>query len=428
MNKEALKRIRKNLDKLKEFGSPLYVYDYETLKTRCEEMKNFQEKLTGAIENYTEDTDFGGVYMHYSTKANSNPAILDVVREAELNVDCMSPTELELDKLAGFADFNMLYVCNNIDEEEMKLVHSENLEICLDSISQVDTWGKLFPNTEIMVRINPGVIGVGHSDKVITSGKATKFGISEENLDELFRVAEKHNLKIAGTHQHLGSLFLNDKIDEYIAGVEAGLKIIKKHFKDLVTIDLGGGFGVPYKPGEKRLDLDLVADRLIDVLTPFLEDYKSIEMIYFEPGRYIPCEAGFLLGNVTATKNENGINWIGTNLGMNQLVRPSMYDSYHEISILNDQVFNITANICGNVCESGDIMGKDRTVKVPTVGDAIVVHNAGAYGYSMASNYTGRLRPAEVMLYPDGNIELIRKRETIDDLTRNIVYKQKVKK
>lgn len=425
MNKEALERIRKNLDKLKEFGSPLYVYDYETLRSRCEEMKAFQDKLTYAIESYTDE---GGVYMHYSTKANSNPAILDVVRESGLSVDCMSPTELVLDKLAGFNEDNMLYVCNNIDEEEMKLVHSEKLDICLDSISQVNTWGRLFPNTEIMVRINPGVIGVGHSDKVITSGKATKFGISEENLDELFWVAKKHNLKISGIHQHLGSLFLNDKIDEYIAGVEAGLEIVKKHFKDLVTIDLGGGFGVPYKPEEKRLDLDLVANRLIDVLTPFLENYSSIETIYFEPGRYIPCEAGFLLGNVTAIKNENGINWIGTNLGMNQLVRPSMYDSYHEVSMLNDQIFDIVVNVCGNVCESGDIMAKERKIKVPAIGDTIAVHNAGAYGYSMASNYTGRLRPAEVMLYPNGNIELIRKRETVDYLTRNIVYKQKVKR
>ena len=423
MNKEALERIRKNLDKLKEFGSPLYVYDYETLKTRCEEMKNFQDKLANALGK--------DVFMHYSTKANSNPSILNVVKETKLSVNCMSPTELQLDKLAGFNKFHILYVCNNIDEEEMSLVRDERIDICLDSISQVDTWGNLFPKTEIMVRINPGVIGVGHSEKVITSGKATKFGISEENLDQLFMVAEKHHLKITGVHQHLGSLFLNDKIEEYIAGVEAGLRIIKEHFTNspIKTIDLGGGFGVPYKPDENHLNLGRVSNRLIDVLDPFLEEFPvEINNIYFEPGRYIPCEGGFLLGDVTATKNENGINWVGTNLGMNQLVRPSMYDSYHEVSVLNNQAFDIVANVCGNVCESGDIMAKERRIKVPEIGDTIAVHNAGAYGYSMASNYTGRLRPAEVMLYPDGNIELIRKRETIDDLTRNIVYKQKVKK
>lgn len=404
-------------DLLQSYGSPLYVYDYNILKNRCDSMKRFSDKLSNGLPNGICAT------MHYSTKANSNPAILAVVRESGLNVDCMSPFELKIDQMSGFIADRMLYVCNNISAEEMKIVHDEGILICLDSISQVETWGQHFPGTDIMVRINPGVTGVGHSKEVITSGKETKFGISEENLPTLFDLAKKYDLNIIGTHQHLGSLFLNDKISDYIAGVKAGLDIVKKYFKDIKIIDLGGGFGVPYNYGEEPLDLSFLANELVPILKDFVSSYPSVKEFKFEPGRYIPCESGKLIGKVTAVKFENGLCWIGTDIGMNQLVRPSMYGSYHEISIVHRSIDtrrnSVTANFCGNICESGDILGKNRLVTLPEVGDAVVVHNAGAYGYSMASNYTGRPRPAEVMLYPD-SVKLIRLREDINSMMQGI--------
>lgn len=280
-----------------------------------------------------------------------------------------------------------------------------------------------------MVRINPGVLGVGHSEKVITSGKKTKFGISEENFSTLFEVAKEYNLRIIGTHQHLGSLFLNDKIPNYIAGVKSGLEIVKRYFKDVEIVDLGGGFGVPYKPNEEPLDLSQVVSELAPILNDFVQNYPSVKEFKFEPGRYIPCEAGQLLGTVTAVEKRNDTWWVGTDIGMNVLVRPSMYDSYHEITFEYDN-YNcnsekISVNICGNVCESGDILGKDRDAFLPEVGDIIVVHNAGAYGYSMASNYTGRPKPAEVMIYEDTEssqvYKVIRKRESISDMMRQII-------
>lgn len=406
-------------DLLKKYGSPLYVYDYEILRDRCNKIKNFSDDLHHGLPNDIK------VSMHYSTKANSNPAILKVVAQSGLNVDCMSPFELEIDLKSGFSPDKMLYVCNNISGEEMKFVHDNGILICLDSISQVETWGKIFPGTDIIVRINPGTQGVGHSEKVITSGKATKFGISEENLPQLFEVVKKYNLHIVGTHQHLGSLFLNDKIDDYIAGVRAGINIVKKYFKDIKIVDLGGGFGVPYSPDESPLDLSLVASKLLPVLKDFVLEYPSVKEFKLEPGRYIPCESGSLIGTVTAIKHENGTWWICTDIGMNQLVRPSMYGSHHEIKLVyqNDNVNRktITANFCGNVCESGDILGKNRVVKLPEVGDLVVVANAGAYGYSMASNYTGRPRPAEIMII-NGEDKIIRNRETISSLMENIVF------
>lgn len=403
---------------LKKYGSPLYVYDYSVLEDRCKAIKKFCDDLNEGLP------DGISVAMHYSTKANSNPAILTTVEKSGLNVDCMSPFELMIDKKCGFTPDRMLYVCNNISADEMQLVRNKGILICLDSVSQVETWGKLFPDTDIMVRINPGVTGVGHSKEVITSGKETKFGISEENLPYLFDVAKNYNLRIIGTHQHLGSLFLNDKVPEYIAGVKAGLDIVKKYFSGIEIIDLGGGFGVPYKPEEKALDLSYVSRKLLPILNEFVSYYPSVKEFKFEPGRYIPCEAGFLLGTVTAVKHENGTWWICTDIGMNQLVRPSMYKSYHEIEVISrsdDTTPEIKANFCGNICESGDILGKDRFVHLPKVGDAVIVRNAGAYGFSMASNYTGRPRPAEVMLNVDGP-KLIRERETLLDLMAKLIF------
>ena len=286
---------------LEQFGSPLYVYDHSVLSARCADMKRFSEELIQGLPSGI------SVSMHYSTKANSNPAILKEVQNHGLNVDCMSPFEFEIDKRSRFTPSRILYVCNNITADEMKFVHDSGVLICLDSISQIETWGKLFPKTDIMVRINPGSKGVGHSEKVVTSGKSTKFGISEENLPLLFETAKKYDLRIIGTHQHLGSLFLDDKIPDYIIGVKAGLEIVKKYFKDVEIVDLGGGFGVPYLPTEKPLNLSRVANELIPVLNDFVSSYPSVKEFKFEPGRYIPCESGKLIGTVTAVKYENGI-------------------------------------------------------------------------------------------------------------------------
>jgi diaminopimelate decarboxylase len=160
-------------------------------------------------------------------------------------------------------------------------------------------------------------------------------------------------------------------------------------------------------------------EKLKPILSDFLSKHKMVEF-KFEPGRYVPCEAGYILGTVTAVKKENNRIWVGTDIGMNILVRPSMYDAYHKIEVLNDEEEYITATIVGDICESGDILGKDRKILKPEVGDVIKIHDTGAYGYSMASSYTGRLRPAEVMINKEGQDTLIRKRETLDDFLSNM--------
>ena len=394
---------------LKTYGSPLYVYDNDTIVKRCQQLNSFAKRISDATNR--------AVHMHYSTKANSNAEILRLIKSSGIWADCMSPKELNLDLEAGFTSNELLYVCNNISQKEMAYVQSKGILICLDSVSQVKTWAHKFSGTQIMVRIKPGTIGVGHSDKVITSGPDTKFGISEDNLSELLQLSDLYSLEIVGAHQHLGSLFLNDKIDQYVTGVSAFLEIIKRNFKSLSIIDLGGGFGVPYKPDEEPLNFDILYRKLVPVLKNFVEEYPSVKEFKFEPGRFIPCEAGVLLGTVASIKEEYGTKWIGTDVGMGTLVRPSMYGSYHEIDVVQRSPMSskIVANICGNVCESGDILGKKRTVAWPEVNDAVMVHNAGAYGLSMSSNYTGRPRPAEVLIHNKNTVRLIRPAQSLDD-------------
>lgn len=402
-----------NKQLIEEFGSPLYIYKKDILENRCKNIKKFEESIKSNLNKEI------NVSMHYSTKANNNPNILKIVKENGIKVDCMSPLEVRVNEIAGYDYSDMLYVCNNIDKEEMEFIYEKGILPCFDSISQVELWGSMYPNTDIMIRINPSVGGVGHSDKVITAGD-TKFGISEKNIPVLIFTCKNLNVNIIGIHQHLGSLFLNDKIDDYITGVEAGLDIVRKYFDDIKIIDLGGGFGVPYKEDEEHLDFSRVLNKLVPVLNNFLKSYDSIEEFKFEPGRYIPCESGMILGRVNAIKYENEKYWIGTDIGMNILVRPSMYDAYHKIEIESDNKEKVVANICGNICESGDILGKDREVILPNVGDVVKVYNAGAYGFSMSSNYTGRVKSAEVLI--DGNNKIIiRNRESISDILKNIV-------
>ena len=388
---------------LNDYGSPLYVYDEATLRKMAKKVSRF---LDGYDIKYK---------CYYAVKANSNLHLLKILKEEGFYVDSMSPGELAIVQKAGFKANEILYVANNISENEMKAVADQNIMMVFDSISQIETYGKMSPNQDIMVRINPGIIGVGHSKQVVTAGNDTKFGISEDLFDQLKEVTKKYNLNIVGLHQHLGSFFLDDKIDDYVAGVKKLLELASA-FENLKVIDLGGGFGIPYHPDMKELDFNLLNTKLVPLLKDFLKTYGEVKFI-FEPGRIVIAEAGVILGQVLAFKTNMGTSYIGTDIGMGIIERPSRYDSYHHIEILNDNKKKITANIAGDICESCDVLGKARKVNEPAINDPIIVYDAGAYGFSMASNYTSRTRPAEILLTRDGE-KLIRKEETIEDLLR----------
>ncbi|MGI6049502.1 MAG: diaminopimelate decarboxylase [Acetivibrionales bacterium] len=394
-----------------KYGTPLYVYSEAVLRERCREMKNL---LPG--EN---------VRINYSAKANTNLDLLKIIKDEGLDVDAMSPGEIYIEQLAGFENDRIFFIPNNVSEEEMKFAIERDILTSVDSLSQLEMFGKINPGGKVAVRFNPG-IGAGHHEKVVTAGEKTKFGVQMDFIPQVKDILKKYNLKLVGINQHMGSLFLDWHI--YIEGVKSFLTIAKE-FPELEFVDIGGGFGVPYKPDEERLDLSRLAKELEIVIDRFIEQHPNKDIIIkMEPGRYIVAECGVLLGTVHSVKQNYGTTYIGTDIGFNVLVRPVMYDSYHEVAIIkknnDDGTEEELVTVVGNICESGDILAKDRMLPKSEPGDIITVFNAGAYSYCMSSNYNSRLRPAEVLIDLEGKDRLIRKRDTLESLTQNFILDQ----
>ena len=392
---------------LEKYGSPLYVYNEGILRQRCKDMKNLVP-----IDGFTAD---------YSIKANSNLHILRIVRDEGLEADAMSPGEIHVLLAAGFAPEQILFVCNNVSAEEMAFAVERGITVSVDSLTQLETFGKAFPGKKVAVRFNTGY-GAGHHEKVVTAGKKTKFGINDDKADQVIAILKKYDLKLCGINQHIGSLFMEESA--YVASCEAMLELALR-FDELEFVDMGGGFGIPYRKqdGERSLDLKPFADRLTEAILNFKARYHNQNMKFkTEPGRYVVAECCVLLGTVFSTKDNNDISYVGTDLGQNVLVRPVMYDSHHDIEVYRDGKITDegrqTVTVVGNICESGDKLAQERTLPIIQIGDILGVMDAGAYGYSMASNYNHRLRPAEVMIGTDGADRLIRRRDTLEDLMR----------
>ncbi|MFO7636983.1 MAG: diaminopimelate decarboxylase [Clostridia bacterium] len=395
---------------LDEFGSPLYVYNEDILRQRCREMTGFVP-----YENFK---------VTYSIKANANLELLKVIREEGLHADAMSPGEILVLRKAGFRPEEIFYISNNVSAEEMKYAVEKGIMVSVDSLSQLETYGKNFSGSKVSVRLNTG-IGDGHHSKVVTGGSKTKFGINTGQAGEIQKIARTYHLRITGLNQHIGSLFMRG--DNYIDSVQELLDVAKG-FEGLEFVDFGGGFGIPYKKqeGERPLQLEAFGEKLNRKFEAFASEYGSRIMFRSEPGRYIVAECGILLGRVHARKTNGSIRFIGTDLGMNVLARPSLYNSHHDIEVYRDgrlldgQEKEIVT-VVGNICESGDILAHDRLLPLIREGDVLGVMDAGAYGYIMASNYNNRPRPAEVLIKSDKSIKLIRTRETIEDLLRNFL-------
>lgn len=389
------------------YGTPLYVYNEAILREKCRELKN--------LVNYK------NFHVNYSPKANSNLELLKIVREEGFWADAMSPGEIFVNLKAGFKPVQIFYISNNVSDEEFNYAIQAGVKISVDSVSQLERYGRLNPEGRVAIRLNPGV-GAGHHKKVVTGGKKTKFGIEIMFLDEAKAIIKKYNLKLIGINQHIGSLFMDG--DSYIESVDSILTVAKQ-FENLEFIDLGGGFGIPYhkQENEPRLDMKSLGLKLTGILDKWIKDYGREITIKIEPGRYIVAECSILLGTVNAVKMNYDLKYIGTDLGFNVLIRPVMYDSHHDIEIYrksgmtSDKTEQV--RIVGNICETGDIIAKDRLLPEIFEEDIIGVLDSGAYGYTMSSNYNNRLKPAEVLIDTNGNPRLIRRRDTLEDLIRN---------
>lgn len=394
------------------YGTPLYVYNENVLRQRCRDLT----ALSG-------QPGFG---VNYSIKANANPVLLRMIREEGLVVDAMSPGELFMNDLAGFTPAEILYISNNNSDTELQNALVHGLLVSVDSLSQLDTLGRLNRGGKVMVRFNPG-IGAGHHAKVVTAGKETKFGVTPDKIDEVFALLARHELTLAGINQHIGSLFMEP--DGYLNAARVLLDLAETlpdgALDRLEIIDFGGGFGIPYHKyeGEARLDMADLGRRLHAMISGWAASAGYAGRFLVEPGRYVAAECGVLLGRVHAVKNNGDKRYVGTDLGFNVLVRPAMYDSFHDVEIYRGEKGAADAEpmrqtIVGNICESGDILAKDRLLPVMREGDVLGILDAGAYGFTMASNYNQRRRPAEVLIQSDGTARLIRRRETLEDLAR----------
>lgn len=394
---------------VKEYGSPLYVYNESILRQKCRDMKKFL-----SYKNFS---------VSYSAKANSNLHLLEIVKEEGLNVDAMSQGEIYIQLKAGFKPEQIFFVSNNVSAEEFKYAVDKGVTISVDSLSQLELFGQINEGGSVAVRLNAG-IGTGHNEKVVTAGKNTKFGIDPQYINEVKEIISKYKLKLVGINQHIGSLFMEGS--PYIESVKALLSIAE-NFEELEFIDMGGGFGTPYEKqkGQKPIDLHYLGKELDSIIYDWTEKYgKEIEF-RIEPGRYIPAESSVLLGTVHAVKMSYERKYIGTDIGFNVLIRPVMYNSHHDIEIYkkDDSVSDLEekVTVVGNICESGDILAENIILPKIVEGDVIGVLDAGAYGYVMSSNYNNRLRPAEILIKENGEVKIIRRRDTLDDLMRNYI-------
>lgn len=391
-----------------EYGTPLYVYNEDIIRQSMRTLKNIITKYP-----YT---------ANFSMKANSNLTILKMALEEGLNADAMSEGEMRLLFKAGFPAERIFFVPNNVAVDELKFAVDNKIMVSLDSIDQLELFGKNFPGSECAVRLNPGV-GAGHHEKVVTAGKNTKFAITDDQIDNIFEIAKKYDLKVVGINQHVGSLFMDP--EPFLQAVKNLLHMAEK-FDNLKFIDFGGGYGVPYhkvSEDEQPFDFESFTKKLELILDDFVKEAGYTPLFKTEPGRYTTCEGGVLLGRVHAVKTNADKKFAGTDIGMNILARPTLYGSWHDVEVLRDgkpvyEGDREVVTVTGNICESGDIIAKERDLPVIKTGDLVCVLDSGSYGYAMASNYNQRLRPAEVMIMADGSCKLIRRKDTYEDLLR----------
>ena len=383
---------------VEKYGTPLYVYDEDTIVTRISEV----------LENTR-----GVVYkIFYSMKANGNPYIVKLVYGRGLGIETVSPGEIYVATRAGVNPSDILFTGSSVSRKDLEFAISMGVNINIDSISALEKLCSLGYRGSIGIRINP-MFGAGYHRYTVTGGHRVKFGIPISDVMKAIDVAKRCGIDVVRLHIHMGSGI--DRVDLYLKVLEILVDIARK-IDSVEELDLGGGFAIPYKPTDRRFPWREFGEKLREKIRGLKADRYRI---LIEPGRYIIAEAGILITRVTDVKIlPNGIHIIGTDTGMNHLIRPALYGAYHEVIVANKlcEKPSIIVDIVGNLCESGDILAYERKLPRVEEGDIIAIMNTGAYGYSMASNYNLRFLPPEVMISQDGRDILIRKAQTYEDL------------
>jgi diaminopimelate decarboxylase len=385
----------------KEFGTPLYIYHAEKIKEQY-------EKLTHAFSK-------SNVVFFYACKALTNISVLRYIQSLGANIDCSSVNEVKLALHAGFSPQQVLYTSSGIGFDEIEEAASLGVNINIDSLSNLEKFGEKYKHTyPVGIRLRPNIMAGGNL-KISTGHDKSKFGIPVDQLDKILALVKQHDLFISDLHIHTGSDIKD--ADVFVKGIEVLFDIIP-HFKELKSIDLGGGFKIPYRQDDEEIDIDLLAKKVKEAFDNHPQA-KNLQ-IWFEPGKFIVSESGYFVTRVNVIKETAATTFASVNSGFNHLIRPMFYDSYHRIeNISNPGGKEKKYSVVGNICET-DTFAWDRELNEVHEGDYLIFHNAGAYGFQMASNYNSRLKPAEVLI-KEGKAQLIRKRETFDDLLHNLV-------
>ncbi|PWT97748.1 MAG: diaminopimelate decarboxylase [Bacteroidetes bacterium] len=384
-----------------EFGTPVYVYHAEKIAEQFQKLKH-------AFRN-------DDVVFFYACKALTNINILRYIRAIGANVDCSSINEVKMAVRAGFEPQNILYTSNGIAFDEIVEAKNLGVHINIDSISNLEKFGKKFGHSyPVGLRLRPNILAGGNL-KISTGHAKSKFGIPVEHLDKVLALVDQYKIFVRDLHIHTGSEIKD--VDVFVKGIAVLFDLIP-HFKELEFIDLGGGFKVPYKEGDGETDIQHLAEKVHEAFASHPNPDGRHLQIWFEPGKFLVSESGYFITQVNVLKDTPGVHFAGVNSGFNHLIRPMFYDSYHHIENLsNPQGPEITYNIVGNICET-DTFANDRQIAEIREGDYLVFYNAGAYGFEMSSNFNSRLKPAEVLV-KDGKAQLIRKRDEFEDLLRN---------
>ena len=384
-----------------EFGSPLYVYDAEKIASQY-------QRLTSAFSKVER------LRINYAVKALSNIAILQLLKQIGSGLDTVSIQEVQLGLYAGFTPDRIIYTPNGVSFEEIEEAASLGVQINIDNLSVLEHFGTKHPKIPVCIRINPHVMAGGNSN--ISVGHIdSKFGISIHQMPHILRIVENTGMHINGIHMHTGSDILDIEVFLYAAEI---LFEAATHFKTLDFLDFGSGFKVPYHKGDIETNIEEFGKKLSKRFTTFEKEYGRPLTLTFEPGKFLVSEAGFFLAKVNVVKQTTSTVFAGVDSGFNHLIRPMLYGSKHFIeNISNPKGKERFYTVVGYICET-DTFANNRRIAEIKEGDILCFRNAGAYCFSMASNYNSRYKPAEV-LWKDGKGIVIRERETFEDLINN---------
>lgn len=383
------------------FGNPIYVYDAHKIISQY-------QRLTSAF------TQVKHLRINYAVKALSNISVLKLLKQLGSGLDTVSIQEVQLGLMAGFAPQQIIFTPNGVSMEEIEQAAELGVQINIDNLSVLEQFGSKHPEIPVCIRINPHVmaggnnnISVGHID--------SKFGISIHQVPLILRIVENTKMRINGIHMHTGSDILD--IDVFLYASEI-LFEQAKHFPELEFIDFGSGFKVPYKENDIQTDIEELGKKLSKRFNAFCKSYGRELTLAFEPGKFLVSQSGYFLAKVNVVKQTTSTVFAGIDSGFNHLIRPMFYGASHHIENLS----NLNGkkrfySVVGYICET-DTFASNRQISEISEGNILCFHNAGAYCFTMSSNYNSRFRPAEVLWYND-QAHLIRKAETLEDLTRN---------